>query len=66
MDRLIVCYCMGQSAARVSGGTSQLVSCAINTPESVQKNWPAHHAGRIEISESSSWLKRFSTEPCLH
>jgi len=54
MDRLIVCYCMGQSSARVSAGTRQLVSSAINTPpESIKKNWPAHHAGRIEISESS-------------
>ena len=61
-----LCVTAWDSLLPESAGTRQLVSCAINTPERIQKNWPAHHAGRIEISDSSSWLKRFSTEPCLH
>jgi hypothetical protein len=43
-----------------STGTRQLVSLTINTPERIKKkkkNWPTHHAGRIEISESSTWFE---------
>jgi hypothetical protein len=46
MDRLIVCYCMGQSSAWVSAGTRQLAGCAINTSKRIHKKlagpscWP--------------------------